>query len=116
MLGAVNEKALHELGWRQLCAELAARSRTPMGRERTQSLLPHSDPEAARSQLALVEEARLLRRHERELPLADAVDVRPSLGRDLDDLGIGAQSNLANQIARIGNLANAALGADPVLP
>ena len=36
-------------------------------------------------------------------------DVRPSLGRDLDDLGIGAQSNLANQIARIGNLANAAV-------
>jgi hypothetical protein len=35
-------------------------------------------------------------------------DVRPSLSRDLDDLGIDPQSNLANQIARIGNLANAA--------
>src|SRR5207248_8470719 len=46
-----------------------------------QSLLPHSDPDVARRQLQLVEEARLLRRHERELPLADASDVRPSLGR-----------------------------------
>src|SRR5439155_14278488 len=81
MLGTINEKALQELGWTQLCAELAARSRTPMGRERAQSLLPHSDPDAARQQLALVEEARVLRKHERELPLADAVDVRPSLGR-----------------------------------
>jgi len=81
MLGTINEKALQELGWPRLCAELASRSRTPMGRERAQSLLPHSDPDVARQQLALVEEARLLRRHDRELPLADAVDVRPSLGR-----------------------------------
>src|SRR5438067_886969 len=85
MLGAVNEKALHELGWRQLCAELAARSRTPMGRERAQSLLPHPDPDVSRRHLALTEEARLLRKHERELPLADAVDVRPSLGRAARD-------------------------------
>jgi DNA mismatch repair protein MutS2 len=81
MLGAVNEKALHELGWSQLCAELAARARTPMGRERCQSLRPHVDADVSRRQLALVEEARLLHKHERELPLADAVDVRPSLGR-----------------------------------
>src|SRR5438270_635371 len=81
MLGTINEKALQELGWPRLCAELASRSRTPMGRERAQSLLPHSDPDVARQQLALVEEARLLRRHDRELPLADAVDVRPALGR-----------------------------------
>src|SRR3989475_5081262 len=81
MLGVVNDKALHDLGWGQLCAELAARARTPMGRDRCSSLLPHSDPDAARQQLALVEEARLRRGHERALPLADAVDVRPSLGR-----------------------------------
>src|SRR5438552_5538387 len=81
MLGTINEKALQELGWPRLCVELASRSRTPRGRERAQSLLPHSDPDVARQQLALVEEARLLRRHDRELPLADAVDVRPSLGR-----------------------------------
>jgi hypothetical protein len=35
-------------------------------------------------------------------------DVRPSLSRDLDDLGIGEQSNLANQIAQISILSNAA--------
>ena len=33
-LGVVNEKALSELGWAGLCAELARRARTPMGRER----------------------------------------------------------------------------------
>jgi DNA mismatch repair protein MutS2 len=81
MLGVVNEKGLHDLGWAQLCAELAARARTPMGRERCSALLPGVDPDAARQKLLLVEEARLLRRHERELPLADALDVRPSLGR-----------------------------------
>jgi DNA mismatch repair protein MutS2 len=81
MLGAVNEKALHELGWAQLCAELASRARTPMGRERCSALLPRDDPDVSRVRLQLVEEARVLRRHERELPLADAVDVRPSLGR-----------------------------------
>jgi DNA mismatch repair protein MutS2 len=81
MLGVVNDKALHDLGWGQLCAELAARARTPMGRDRCSSLLPGADPDATRRHLGLVEEARLLDRHERELPLADAVDVRPSLGR-----------------------------------
>ena len=81
MLGFVNDKALHDLGWGQLCAELAARARTPMGRERCSSLLAGADPEITRRHLGLVEEARLLHRHERELPLADAVDVRPSLGR-----------------------------------
>ena len=81
MLGVVNDKALQDLGWGQLCAELATRARTPMGRDRCISLLPGSDPDATRRHLGLVEEARLLHRHERELPLADAVDVRPSLGR-----------------------------------
>jgi DNA mismatch repair protein MutS2 len=52
-----------------------------MGRERARALLPHENPETARGQLLLVEEARLLHKHERELPLADAVDVRASLGR-----------------------------------
>ncbi|HEY4770488.1 MAG TPA: Smr/MutS family protein, partial [Myxococcales bacterium] len=56
-------------------------ARTPMGRDRCNSLLPGGDPDATRRHLGLVEEARLLQRHERELPLADAVDVRPSLGR-----------------------------------
>jgi DNA mismatch repair protein MutS2 len=81
MLGVVNEKALRELGWGQICAALAARARTPMGRDRCAGLIPGDDPDLARQRLLLVEEARLLRRHERELPLADAVDVRPSLGR-----------------------------------
>jgi|tagenome__1003787_1003787.scaffolds.fasta_scaffold20978480_2 DNA mismatch repair protein MutS2 len=81
MLGAVNEKTLNELGWPKLCAELAARAHTPMGRQRCVTLLPGDDVDEARRRLSRVEEARLLARHERELPLADAVDVRPSLGR-----------------------------------
>ena len=81
ILGVINEKALSELGWPQLCAELAARARTPMGRDKCAALLPGDDPDAARARLARIEEARVLRRFERELPLADAVDVRPSLGR-----------------------------------
>src|SRR5438128_10603992 len=81
LLGPVNEKALQELGWPQLCAELSRRARTPMGRDRCAALLPGDDPEAARARLARVEEARVLRQFERELPLADAVDVRPALGR-----------------------------------
>ncbi|HUJ25008.1 MAG TPA: Smr/MutS family protein [Myxococcales bacterium] len=81
ILGLINEKALRELGWPQLCAELAGRARTPMGRERCAALAPGDDPDAARARLRRIEEARTLRRFERELPLADAVDVRPSLGR-----------------------------------
>ncbi|MCA1829537.1 MAG: endonuclease MutS2 [Myxococcales bacterium] len=81
ILGVVNEKALQELGWPRLCGELAGRARTPMGRERCLALLPGDDPAEAQLRLARVEEARVLRRHERELPLADAVDVRPALGR-----------------------------------
>src|SRR5437870_40175 len=81
VLGAVNEKALRELGWPRLCAELASRARTPMGRERCLALLPADDASVAQRRLQLVEESRLLRKHERELPLADAVDVRPALGR-----------------------------------
>src|SRR5437868_15406921 len=77
MLGLVNEKALRDLGWPQLCAEVGVRARTPMGRELCLALVPGDDPDVARRRLALVEEARVLRRHERELPLADAVDVRP---------------------------------------
>jgi DNA mismatch repair protein MutS2 len=80
MLGVVNEKALAELGWPKLCAELAARAHTPMGRELCLSLLPGDEPDVAKVRLARVEEARTLRRFERELPLADAIDVRPALG------------------------------------
>ena len=81
MLGPIDEKALRELGWPRLCAELASRSRTPMGRERCLSLLPADDEQVARRRLQLVEESRLLRQHERELPVSDAVDIRPALGR-----------------------------------
>jgi DNA mismatch repair protein MutS2 len=81
VLGAVNEKALRELGWPRLCAELASRARTPMGRERCLALLPLDDAAVAQRRLQLVEESRILRQHERELPLSDAVDVRPALGR-----------------------------------
>src|SRR5437016_7492736 len=81
LLGTVNEKALRELGWPRLCAELAALARTPMGKERCLALLPAEDAQVAQRRLQLVEESRVLRKHERELPLADALDVRPALGR-----------------------------------
>ncbi len=81
LLGLVNQKALDELGWPRLCAALAGRARTPMGSERCLALLPGDDPDLARTRLLRVEEARLLRRHVRELPLEGAVDIRPALGR-----------------------------------
>src|SRR2546423_9674655 len=80
-LGGVSDRALWELGWPTLTAELARRARTPMGRELCAALLPGDDPERARARLALVEEARALRRLDREVPLADALDLRPALGR-----------------------------------
>src|SRR3989441_1851263 len=80
-LRAVDEKALSELGWAALCAELSRRARTPMGRERCAALRPAEEAEAPPRRLALVEEARALRRLDREVPLADALDLRPALGR-----------------------------------
>jgi DNA mismatch repair protein MutS2 len=99
LLGAVNEKALRELAWPQLCAELAARAHTPMGKERSLALLPGDDPDAARTRIARVEEARTLRRFERELPLADAIDVRPALGRAAREGTLEPQELL--QVARL---------------
>src|SRR5438132_2097182 len=81
VLGVVNEKALSELGWPALRAELAKRARTPMGRDRCAALVPGDVPDETRERLALIEEARALRRLEREVPLADALDLRPALGR-----------------------------------
>jgi hypothetical protein len=51
--------------------------------------------------------AKLRARLEDPRPLRPG-EIRPSLSRDIDDLGIGQESSLANQIARISNLANAA--------
>ena len=81
MLGLVNEKTLQELGWASLCGELAQRARTPMGKELCRGLLPGDDEALAATRLARVEEARLLKRFDRELPVADALDVRGPLGR-----------------------------------
>jgi len=80
-LGVVNDKALSELGWPELRGELARRARTPMGRGRCDALAPATDGEEARTRLALIEESRALRRLDREVPLADALDLRPALGR-----------------------------------
>jgi DNA mismatch repair protein MutS2 len=99
MLGVVNEKALAELGWPKLCTELAARARTPMGRELALSLVPGDDAEVAQTRLARVEEARTLSRYERELPLSDAVDVRPAVGHAARD-GTLEPSQLL-QVARV---------------
>jgi DNA mismatch repair protein MutS2 len=81
LLGVVNDKALADLGWSSLCSELALRARTPMGKERCRSLVPGDSEEEAARRLARVTEARDLRRLDREVPLADALDVRPALGR-----------------------------------
>src|SRR5437763_3647511 len=80
-LGVVNDKALSELGWPEFRGELARRARTPMGRGRCDALAPATDGEEARTRLALIEESRELRRLDREVPLADALDLRPALGR-----------------------------------
>ncbi len=81
MLGNVNDKALAALGWATLCAELARLSRTPMGRARCLALLPGDDAALAERRLLQIEEARGLHRREREVPLSDALDVRPAVGR-----------------------------------
>ena len=80
-LGLVNDKTLAELGWATLCAALAARARTPMGRELCLALVPGDDPRVAGERLQRVEEARVLRRLDKEVPLSDALDARPALGR-----------------------------------
>jgi DNA mismatch repair protein MutS2 len=99
LLGVVNEKALSELGWRSLCAELAQRARTPMGKERCRSLVPGDSEEDAARRLARVEEARELRRLDREVPLADALDMRAALGRAAREGTLEPQELLA--IARL---------------
>src|SRR5919109_1702214 len=106
VLGVVNEKALSELGWPALRDELARRSRTPMGRDRCAALLPGDSPDEARERLTLVEEARALRRLEREVPLADALDLRPALGRAAREGTLEPQELLA--VARLVRAASAA--------
>src|SRR2546425_2190887 len=98
-LRAVDEKALSELGWAALCAELSRRARTPMGRERCAALRPAEEAEAPPRRLALVEEARALRRLDREVPLADALDLRPALGRAAREGTLEPQELLA--VARL---------------
>src|SRR5438445_147255 len=99
VLGVVNGKALSELGWPALRAELARRARTPMGRDRCAALVPGDAPEETRARLALIEEARALRRLEREVPLADALDLRPALGRAAREGTLEPQELLA--VARL---------------
>ncbi len=85
MLGLINDKTLLELGWASLCTELAQRARTPMGKELCRALLPGDDEALAATRLLRVEEARLLKRFDKELPVAEAVDVRSPLGRAARD-------------------------------
>src|SRR5438105_3677435 len=99
VLGVVNEKALSELGWPALRAELAKRARTPMGRDRCAALVPGDVPDETRERLALIEEARALQRLEREVPLADALDLRPALGRAAREGTLEPQELLA--VARL---------------
>jgi DNA mismatch repair protein MutS2 len=106
LLGQVNDKTLSDLGWSTLCAELAARARTPMGRERCLALLPGDEAVEARSRLARVEEARALRRLDKEVPLADALDLRPALGRAAREGTLEPQ-----EILRVARLIRAAAGA-----
>ena len=96
MVSHIDDKALAELGWAPLCAALAARARTPMGRARCLGLLPGGDPAP---HLTRIEEARVFLRLEREVPLADAVDVRPAVGRAAREGTLDAQSLL--EVARL---------------
>ena len=81
LLGEIPQKTLHELGWPELCAGLAARAHTPMGKARCLALLPGDDATEARARLDRVEEGRLLLRFDKEVPLAEALDVTAPLGR-----------------------------------
>src|SRR5437870_5946344 len=99
VLGVVNEKALSELGWPALRAELAKRARTPMGRDRCAAVVPGDVPDETHERLALIEEARALRRLDREVPLADALDLRPALGRAAREGTLEPQELLA--VARL---------------
>ena len=85
ILGNIPSKSLAELGWPELCAGLSQRARTPMGRALCLALLPGDDAAEARARLARVEEARLLFRLEKEVPLDGALDVRLALGRAARD-------------------------------
>ena len=99
LLGVVNEKTLAELGWARLVAELAARARTPMGRELCAALIPGDDAELAGARLARIEEARALRRLDKEVPLAEAPQLRPALGRAAREGTLEAHELL--QVARL---------------
>ena len=81
LLGEIPQKTLHELGWPELCSGLAARARTPMGKARCLALLPGDDAVETRARLDRVEEGRLLHRLDKEVPLAEALDVTAPLGR-----------------------------------
>jgi DNA mismatch repair protein MutS2 len=99
MLGLINDKTLLELGWAKLCGELAQRARTPMGKDLCRLLLPGDDEALAATRLARVEEARLLKRFDKELPVAEAVDVRSPLGRAARDGTLEPQELL--QVAKL---------------
>src|SRR5438067_9422056 len=77
-----------------------------MGKERCRSLVPGDSEEEAARRLARVEEARELRRLDREVPLADALDMRPALGRAAREGTLEPQELLA-----IARLIRAAAGA-----
>jgi hypothetical protein len=76
----------------------------------TLALTPSSDElEAGWSERNQMLVARTLRRLRERLSDARPLqpgDVRPSLSRDLDDLGIGSNSRLADKIAHISILSN----------
>jgi DNA mismatch repair protein MutS2 len=105
-LHPIDANALHALGWPQLIAALEARARTPMGRERCASLLPGADAAEMSLRLARVEEARLLKRLDKEVPLADALEVRPALARAAKE---GALE--PGELLQIARLIRAAAGA-----
>jgi len=98
-LHPIEGSALHALGWAALIGALEARARTPMGRGLCAALLPGVDVRDIAVRLARVEEARLLSRLDKEVPLADALDVRPALGRAARDGALEPAELL--QIARL---------------
>jgi len=77
----MNQKTLEELGWPEVLAALAGRSRTPGGRKAALGLPFLASPQESREALLAVGEARALSEQRLALPLGEVGDVEAHLER-----------------------------------
>jgi DNA mismatch repair protein MutS2 len=77
----VNERTLTALGFDEIRAALANRCRTDVGRERARGRPFLATKDDVRAALALVDEARLLKREPLSLPIGGLTDIRSSVAR-----------------------------------